>query len=83
MKELNMMGEPTANSWTNRIGDYLEFVFIYACRYVVWCYDGAQGSNGGAAGGGGCSSEWDVGGLDCDNGPVAVSWLSSRETEFS
>lgn len=35
MKELDMMGEPTANSWTSRIGDYLDCVIIYACMYVV------------------------------------------------
>lgn len=35
MKELDMMGKPTANSWTSRIGDYLDCVIIYACMYFV------------------------------------------------
>lgn len=34
MKELDMMGEPTANSWTSTIGDYLDCVIIYACMHV-------------------------------------------------
>lgn len=34
MKELDMMGEPTANSWTSTIGDYLDCVIIYACMHA-------------------------------------------------
>lgn len=43
------------------------------------CYDGAQRLQGR----GDCSSEWEVGWSNCDDGPVDAVGLSSRKPGFS